>query len=211
MDLPPIEVRKDLCITSLGAHIDKKALRLLPDDMPEEADKLYPIVIGADGNCLSRVGSLLAYGTEAHHNDIRLRIAIELICHEEFYTKSTVQICGMEAQDIAEHFVNFNLNTSDDSVSKMFQTEISETLKKSSYLGLWQVMALSSVLGIKIFSTYPKLGQESTRNKLHRLLYPRKDVRKTNTAYILWSSLRDDMQIDYWLANHFCLLLPLMM
>ena len=79
IDLPEIKCRTDLSVTGLGASADGFALKLMPDDVPDLPRHAFPIFVGGDDNCLSRCGSLLAYGSEMYHLDIRLRIAIEFI------------------------------------------------------------------------------------------------------------------------------------
>ena len=62
------------------------------DDPPEVLlSKSFPelglrsVKVMADGNCLPRVGSLLSFGHEANHVEMRVRIAHELITHDSKY------------------------------------------------------------------------------------------------------------------------------
>lgn len=60
---------------------DQESEELLPDDAPG----LVPVQIYGDGNCLPRCASLLATRVQEHHFQMRLRIAVELAAHEDFY------------------------------------------------------------------------------------------------------------------------------
>ena len=84
LDLPEIKVKDDLTVVSLKTMVDGQAFSLLPDDIPL-AKSVFPIPVVADGNCLPRVGSILAFGTQDRHLDMRLRIAVEMIKHRELY------------------------------------------------------------------------------------------------------------------------------
>jgi len=111
-------------------------------------------------------------------------------------------------KDIAFMFSNYNLEIDDDRIEWMYQQEVHETLKVSRYMSLWQLMAVSSILGMKIFSVYPQLGPDETRRKLHCIIHP--SIQQCDlTAYIMWCSLRTDMNAEHWVTNHFSLMLPL--
>ncbi|KAH3818564.1 hypothetical protein DPMN_120285 [Dreissena polymorpha] len=78
-----------------------------------------------------------------------------------------------------------------------------------SFMGIWQLHALSTVLDTPIYSVYPKLGNESVRKDLNRLLLPATESDK-DPIFILWSSNRDDMTSEHWVPNHFVPLIPIL-
>ena len=78
--------RNDLNVTGLAVSADRHALRIMPTDVPMiDTGIMLPIVIDGDGNCLARVGSLIAFGTSQFHMDIRMRIAVEMILYKDMY------------------------------------------------------------------------------------------------------------------------------
>ena len=81
--LPPY-TQKTFCIT--GKTFDKNSLTLLPTDIPvEPKQELFPEVIVGDGNCLPRSASVLVYGTENKHSEMRQKIVLELVKNEDLY------------------------------------------------------------------------------------------------------------------------------
>ena len=213
IDLGTIDMQINQTVVKLKKQVDCTALHQLPLDVPDT--DMYPVLIEADGNCLSRAGSVLAYGTEENHMDVRLRIAIELIQHRDHYldvvnlSRGLPRGVFLKPKDVVEMFADdFRGDISDEEVDRLFRREVHDTLKLSSYFGLWGVMALASVLGVRIYSVYPDLGPKSTREKLHRWIYPR-EMRNPKPAYIMWTSHREDMLAEHWVANHFSVLLPI--
>ena len=100
----------------MKAHVDKTALRQLPDNYRH----LYPIVVNGDGNCLARVGSVLAYGMEASHADIRLRLAVEMIENKDYYLKTENISKGIEYVLTADQLID-TFNKIMDGVEKCYQ------------------------------------------------------------------------------------------
>ena len=74
---------RELSIMSLKAVVDKDMIEQVPDMLPCLPSRAYPIVVSGDGNCLARCGTLLAYGSEEFHLDIRLRLVKELVENED--------------------------------------------------------------------------------------------------------------------------------
>ncbi|KAL3885704.1 hypothetical protein ACJMK2_025750, partial [Sinanodonta woodiana] len=64
--------------------VDQKAIDLCPDDIPTTR-AMFPTIVRADGDCLPGCGSLFIYGDDSHASEIRLRIILELVLHEEYY------------------------------------------------------------------------------------------------------------------------------
>jgi hypothetical protein len=211
--------RTDLSVTSLKAEVDATALSLLPTDIPSVQPLSFPIVIEGDGNCLSRCGSILAYGSPAYHMDIRLRIAVELILHRELYLQTDYLSRGLPdgqvltAKCVAQFSDEYQGQKLDKpTVEKILQAEIHQVLKPKEYMGLWQLMALASVLKQPITSVYPMRGNPSVRRDMHRVILPREalPLSKQAPACIMWTSARNDMNERNWVPNHFCLVLPML-
>jgi hypothetical protein len=84
--------------------IDKNSITLVPGDIPKS---LYPATIQADGNCLLRSASLLAYGTEDHYVEMRERIVCEMVQNEELYLDNTYLEGGMNPNGNHDVMKNF--------------------------------------------------------------------------------------------------------
>ena len=173
-------------------------------------------VIG-DGNCLPRTGSVLAFGNEMHHEEMRLRIVVEMAINrdtyleKEYLTRKTA-FADKEANNITT-FALFSDNympgdiLSKSVISRIFEAEAIEATKLNSFMGIWQLFALSSVLKCSIRSVYPQQGNLIPRLHLDRLILPR-EVESTSCVTIMWTSTRKDMSEKNWTANHFVPILP---
>ena len=138
-----IEVRDDLSIMSMKASCDAHALSLMPDDIPLRRD-VYPVVVVGDGNCLPRVGSILAFGSEERHAEIRKRIAIELKNHEATYLSDEHLTSGSNKKLTKSMMAHFSEEycgrpMAPDEVQRIYRAEIESITKPASYMGLWQI------------------------------------------------------------------------
>ena len=206
--------RKDLSIYGLGHHIDGGAAQLYRESCEIANASVYPMLVKGDGNCLPRCGSLLAYGSEEYHHDIRIRIALELIMNKTLYLDSAylcrgvVDTCGMPSPEL---FLKLSCGLVDlsESVSYYYNQDINDILKKDSYMGIYQLFALASVLRRPIQSIYPDKGVLGLHKFFNRLILPN-EIDCQDPVYIMWCSTRDEsLTSEYWIANHFVTLLPL--
>ncbi|GFO00319.1 hypothetical protein PoB_002682400 [Plakobranchus ocellatus] len=88
-----------------------------------------------------------------------------------------------------------------------------DVTKLGSYMGLWQLMAAANALNVKIISIYPPKGQSCGRI-LDRTVVPLSVSQEQKQTYqrsivILWTSTRNDMVDEFWMANHVEPMLPL--
>ena len=65
-------------------HLDQTAKQLMP---PDSNPKLVPVIVIGDGNCLFWSISLLSFGDEDHHCEVRVRSSVELACNIHAYMK----------------------------------------------------------------------------------------------------------------------------
>lgn len=63
-------------IVDVAGIVDKTALSHKPPTAPAS---LYPLVTTADGNCLPRALSILVFGHEEYHTELRCRIVVEMV------------------------------------------------------------------------------------------------------------------------------------
>ena len=210
----PVIPRNDLSVIDVSGTIDAIALNLLQGlDVPGQ--QKMPVAIQADGNCMPRVGSFLAYGTEAFHHDMRLRIAMELVLHRSEYLDSKYLSRGHNSDQgsstSASDFALYSeFYSADLSIEDIYHKEINDILKKGTFMGLWQLFALASVLRCPLFSVFPMKGEDCIRQNHHRLILPRKyDDPIPFPRFIMWSTTRSDMTDDYWVPNHVIPLMPM--
>ena len=95
-------------------------------------------------------------------------------------------------------------------IIRIYREEAIAMTKRRTYIGIWQIFALSSVLGVKLFSVYPLLGNPNIHQDLHRLIKPRNFRDEHAIAYIMWTSTRyRDMGSGHFAPNHFVPMLKL--
>ena len=99
-----------------------------------------------------------------------------------------------------DHFTEMRVRIVIESV--LDDDEVLQIVPNGAYMGIWQIMALSSVCQRRIHSTYPNRGNVNVRADLHRLVVPRTSE-TSPAAEIMWSSARDDMKDAHWAPNHF--------
>lgn len=97
-----IAARDDLCAESYVT--DTESLALYPEDSPP----LLPIKIYGDGNCLPRSGSVLAFGTEQNHTELRARMTCELALNAEVYLKDSFLSTGHRVNDCKKLYAQYS-------------------------------------------------------------------------------------------------------
>ncbi|KAL8611896.1 hypothetical protein ACOMHN_033641 [Nucella lapillus] len=206
----PIEMGK---LELSGKKVDKPSQTLYPSDGPQ----LTPIAIYGDGNCLPRCGSFLAWGTEERHIEMRTRIAVEQIVHRAHYLGETEDpAIGDLPKFCAQYSDHYRGEVlSKVAIARIFELEVMEILKAGTYMGMWQLLALTSVLQRPIFSIYPEHGGYNVRQQLHQVCTPRwqsdVDDSAPDVAGIMWTHTRGKGQPALtWTPNHFvvCLSSP---
>ena len=207
-------------ITVVGSKlgIDGNSASLAPTDIESE-HLLYPILIQADGNCLPRCGSLYAFGNQDKHEEIRCRIIIELALNKCTYIDPEFLIRGSDVSSTEAHkLLNAYTMYSDsyipctklnkNKIEEIYETEVMSIVPRASYMGIWQIFALATVLNKQIMSVYPQKGSPAVRHDLHRLVMPRGSD-SIGKLHIMWTSTRCDISEKYWVPNHFVALLPM--
>lgn len=177
------------------------------DLYPEDGPALHPVNIYGDGNCLARAGSLLAFGTELYHVEIRVRIACELALCSAMYQDDNFLNAGHKngntewANIYAQYSPHYAMEVlTPSAVRELYQKETLLWVRNGTYAGPWQLHALSSVL-----------GGFNVRHHLHRLVLPRQpaDGAPAFTPGIMWTSTHGkSVSPAMWLPNHFVLCLP---
>ena len=179
---------------------------------------LFAVKVRADGDCLPRSGSVFAYGNDQISEEIRLRIIVESVLNCDYYLNEINLRKGFDKKCTHPHELLFaHAMYSDKFIPgikfnprEIYEREVMSLTKAKSFMGIWQLFALSSVLRMPIFSMYPNFhGQivnSEVRNHLHRLILPRVQSCETQ-AKILWCSTRSNNAFN-WLPNHFVPVIP---
>ena len=144
-------------ITSLS-EVDWVSHSIYPEDASPD---LFPRTVIGDGNCLFRSGSVIVYGNESHHIELRLRTNIELLTNLEYYLNTNYMFNSDDSQLLfwlANYsasselsFLNMNMISN---CRTVLMDCIKQALNMNTWVGLWHVIALSSVLRIPIQSIY---------------------------------------------------------
>ncbi|RUS75871.1 hypothetical protein EGW08_016360, partial [Elysia chlorotica] len=157
-------------------EVDTLALELVRDLTPSSGLLLYPIKTVGDGNCVPRALSLLCFGDQDHHTEIRCRIVMELVSNSLDY----LCLDDPELEFLVQHSECMALNA-----EETFQNEVLKVCHRSSYMGIWQIMAAANVSQAQILSVYPSRGASLVRRFYDRTFVPR-ELKSTHTLCLLW-------------------------
>ncbi|KAK6190773.1 hypothetical protein SNE40_002565 [Patella caerulea] len=199
-----------------GIQIDEIALDYCPHDTYGPSI-LYPVKVLGDGNYLPYSGSVLAFGHPNRVTEMRVRIIVEQTVHEDYYLKEENLTKGLQhnGEDLklktsfamySDQYVGGALG--DEAIQEVYQKEIMNITRDRSEMGIWQVVAMATVLKRPLYSVHPKLGNANVRKHLHRLIVPR-IVEFHCPVNVLWTTTRNDMIPRNRQPNHFVPLLPI--
>lgn len=204
----------EICLPTYHVGAIDEVSSFLLKNMVEYCE-LQPVATSAFGNCLPATGSYFLFGNEDHHVEMRVRIAAELALHADLYLDDDVlkqEMGHMPVTSRKETYAMFSdkyrphqgsLLTSKD-VQTLYEEETMSIVKPSTYMGIWQLHALSSVLGARVKSVYPGLG--SVSKDLHRLIEPRQ-MNWQNVVHVMWTNSGNRDRSSWWEPNHFVPLL----
>ncbi|XP_048243037.1 uncharacterized protein LOC125375972 [Haliotis rufescens] len=203
-------------ILKSGLCVDMNVIDEMPSDFPG-TDILYPVRVSADGNCLPHCGSVFAFGNENHVFEIRARIITEQVLNKNLYLSNDYMCQGItppSSRSLPKQFAMYSdhfipgIELTSSTIETIYENEILAITKPGSYMGIWQMFALSTILKTKLYSVYPNKGNKQVRSDLHRQISPRQSE-GSDTKLIMWCSTRKDMRSSNWLPNHFVPLLPI--
>jgi len=199
-------------------EVDANSMDSYPNDVPD-VRALYPCTVSSDGNCLPACGSVFAHKTEIYAAEMRLRIIIELVQNEDLYLNNDFLKKGLtntRSKNLSFIYAQYSdmyvpgIHLTYNIVKDIYRKEVMKIRIDKTYMGIWQLHALASVLDTPIYSIYPKLGNPNVRTDLNRLIIPRENDNHKDAIYILWTSTRtNDMTNEHWVPNHFVPVLPI--
>ena len=116
---------------------------------------MYPAQIYGHGNCLPRCASVIAFGDQDHHEEMRFRVVRELVIHKAFYMEDTNLLAGKHLS--GNHLVSQTFASVSDCyngsrltkrvITSVYQKETLTITKSGRYMGMWKIASLASVLG----------------------------------------------------------------
>ena len=212
-------VPQSVTVLSSNLEVDTDAMDLYPNDVPDSR-VLFPCIVPADGNCLPSSGSVFGYGCPDFSAEIRLRILCELALNEDTYLNNDFLLKGLpdneKSRNLAKSYAMYSdmwvpgMLLNDDMIKSIYQMELRKIRVNYSFMGMWQIHALSSVLKVPIYSIYPHRSSPEIRRDLNRLVLPRQSSSNMTPVYIFWTTTRDsEMVCEHWAPNHFVPCVPI--
>ena len=197
---------------------DTEALQYMPC-LGESYSGWLPVIVEDDGNCLPRSASVACFGTETAHEEIRTRIGIEMALHKEQYINNDyinrgIDLPRKEAANLLKTYTMFSYQyhagdrITTEVSSRIFEAEALSVVQSNTFMGIWQLFALSSSINANVQSIYLQLGDHLPQITLHRKIIPRGDQNVLDSCVIMWSSTRHDMLNRNWIPNHFVPIIP---
>lgn len=199
--LPPEEIMNT---SSLFLPIDGISDPLIPDDVPIPYNTLHAAEILPDGNCLSRCMSILAYGSQTMHSELRIRILKEFIDNFHVYINPATWVSDA---NYLSRLRATSCSPLTDPVEHL-EDNIMRMRKDGDYMDIFALKAGSEVIGVPIYSVYPNYAYMVVRQDLHRMLEPM-HFRDLKPRFIMWTRTDGvELEPNRWRPNHFTLLLP---
>ncbi|XP_070186874.1 uncharacterized protein [Littorina saxatilis] len=148
--------------------------------------------------------------------EMRIRLACELALNAEFYLSDASLSVGLQAgkpytKFYATYTPQYTMQVLTPAVIReIYEGEVLQWTKNGTYAGMWELHALSSVLGTTIHSIYPQYGGFNVRPHLHRIVHPRRPAVPPNfVPGVMWTSTHGTAAAaNVWAPNHFVACLP---
>lgn len=182
-------------LSSIPGAEDKVSVDILQQLAPATLTHATPREIFGDGNCMYRALSLGLYGTQDHHLHLRLRAALEMNTHPEYYDTKHLQYQDLIKEDHIERTVQF-------------VDLVKSTVTVGSYAGMEKMHAVSAALRLGLASYYPP----STANNYNTAAYTRKVYGRGVTpskgihVTVMWTQTVRLSDVHRFRPNHFVLL-----
>ena len=150
-----------------------------------------PAGVRADGNCFYHSLSLAVFGDpDVATTELRFRVALELLIHNEWYFDKYVNDVNEELQVVAPDF----------------KDEAQEVCRLGSWASAWCIPAAASVLSCEVQSVYPTANgpQDRTVAILTRTFKPRTVLNATRSSpTVFWTNTGGRATQGIWVPNHF--------
>ena len=134
--------------------VDTNTLDTYPPDTPLE--DCFPTEVISDGHCLPSCGSVFAFGTILRVYEIRTRTVKELATHDEYYLNEDNLRKGYNDEKPVGHLLHAyamyseeyipGVRLDQETIRVIFEHEAMKMANPRTYMAMWQMMALSTVL-----------------------------------------------------------------
>jgi hypothetical protein len=200
-------------ILSTKSSIDQNSLKII-----DQKDRLWPVQIYGEGNCLPLTISVLHYGTKNHAQEMRARIVAEGVIHKTTYLDHKYLKVGASKlykktnlpkifAQYSEHYTPGDILTPS-VVERVYEEEMLQYTQNYTYSGIWQIAMSAAVLQRRVISHYPStIVNPAIVCDLDRYFLPHDRIEDTclQTAHIQWTYSGRITGIP----NHFVPLLPM--
>lgn len=161
---------------------DELSTRLLQSQNPLILDTYVPIFTTADGNCLFRAVSMLCYGTEDHHELLRLLCACEVILHPHMYNR--------DSSFLYEPFRNAKY-LSVPSMDNVIDELLRHGRQEKGYVGVVSMLAASCIIHRPITMFYPLTSEDGIYSEYNQTLVGRDVNADEESISVLWTTTED--------------------
>ena len=157
---------------------------------------LVPMKSFGDGNCFYRSLSLVVFGNEESHMELRVRTIVELALNEKSYLDEKT------FTDMAEYSLR----------ESSFRNEVMMTAKDGKYSSILHLLGSCNVLQKPINSIYPEAQNTGVDRDVHnQVFFPVGNIYYPETLdgiiTILWTHTHDT-KLKGWKPNHFVSCFP---
>ena len=204
-----VQCRMDVNFKSLNincASTDNLSVTLYLPDAPTGCT---PLSIYGDGNCFTRSISLLVYGTQDKHLEIRAKLCAEAVLNAQHYLDNDyLNLEGKYNANLPEYFAIVsekynefcNLDWNSNTIELIYRAEALALAKPGQYCSMWQLYQASNVIGRPIFSIFPSGMIDAYRSRSHRIVYPiTYCLRQNDPVCIMWTKISKTSRAP----NHF--------
>ena len=185
--LPKIEEKypilvENALLNSSKYKVCERSIKLLPSDV--QGDNILPYANYGDGNCLYKAASMICFGTEKLHVELRVRTCLENAAFDYLYTNPTflADCKHLKIRNLHRLYSSFSHFAGGDIIS-VYQVEVRNNIFNFQFSGAWQIHALGEVIGVCMKIIYPEYGGHTVRKHLHGVISPRRNMGVSTFKY----------------------------
>lgn len=215
LKLPALQTAKEEEFLWDDLHPDGTSQKLLP---PDKGSRYSALKTTADGNCFFRAASILTFGNENKHDEMRVRVVIELALNSDYYLKDKdiEKMLIAEAQELeadeAPHLHSSRGRPTSplgaEALRDIFETEVLHTTRDKIWACHWHLQALAAVLHRQVLSVYPECGGKEIKKYLNTVILPRccdEKIKMEEPVALMWTQAK---RSGLFKPDHFVPLIP---
>ena len=180
--IPPLTMKKN---GKFSLNIDESSQKRIPTGKLN--GDYVALRTSGDGNCFFRTASILAFGDESKHLEMRVRIVVELACNIEYHLN--VPNVEERIRVIEEYLLCTSSSKALDKslIKEAFKGEVRETCKKQNWASHWHVAALPTVIRRPVKVVFPE-GSGRIEEIFNDDIHPRDGRLILEPLVIMWTS-----------------------